>query len=85
MHEEHQYFPNLSEFLYPRHPYRGNFKPDNLVFNANLQEFSQRVNYISALQTGGKLSAEEAYEQIKILWKQLKHSKKELNIDKSES
>jgi hypothetical protein len=85
MHEEDRYFPNLSEFLYPRYPYRGNFKPENLVFNANLQEFSQRVSYISALQTGGKLSAEEAYEQIKMLWKQLKHSKKELNIDKSES
>jgi hypothetical protein len=85
MDKECRYFPNLSEFLYPRYPYHGNFKPENMLFNANLQEFSQRISYICALQTGGKLSPEEAYEQIKALWKQLKHTKKELNIDKSES
>ncbi len=50
------------------------------MFNANLQEFSQKITYITCLQTGGKLSTEEAYEQIKVLWKQLKHSKKELAI-----
>ncbi|BAZ37094.1 hypothetical protein NIES4101_30150 [Calothrix sp. NIES-4101] len=72
--------PSLSEFIYPRFPYRGKFKPEYLVFNANLQEFAQRVSYISSLQTGGKLSPEEAYTQIKILWKQLKHTKKTLNI-----
>ena len=34
------------EFLYPRSSYRGKVKPENLVFNSNLQEFAQRVNYI---------------------------------------
>ncbi|MCG6134468.1 MAG: hypothetical protein MET45_07360 [Nostoc sp. LLA-1] len=38
------------------------------------------VNYICSLQTGGKLSPEEAYKPIQILWKQLKISKKELEI-----
>ena len=70
----------LCDFLYPRSPYYGQFKPEYLVFNANLQDFSQRVNYICSLQTSGKLSPEEAYKQIHILWRQLKSAKKELQI-----
>ncbi|MGF1939182.1 MAG: DUF7219 family protein [Nostoc sp. ChiQUE02] len=69
-----------NSFLYPRSRYYGNFKPENLVFNANLQEFAQKISYITCLETGGKLSQEEAYEQIKALWKELKHSKKQLAI-----
>ncbi len=71
------------EFLYPRGRYHGKFKPEYLAFDANLQEFAQRISYICALQTNGKLSAEEAYQQIKSLWKQLKSSKKQLGIDES--
>ncbi len=68
------------EFLYPRSRYYGQVKPENLVFNANLQEFAQRVGYITNLETSGKLSPEEAYIQIKALWEQLKRSKKGLGI-----
>jgi hypothetical protein len=68
------------DFLYPRSSYRGNVKPENLVFNANLQEFAQKVSYICNLETGGKLPPEDAYQRIKQLWKQLKRSKKELGI-----
>lgn len=67
-------------FLYPRSRYYGEVKPENLVFNANLQEFAQRINFIASLQTGGKLSSEESYQQIEALWKQLKKSKKQLGI-----
>jgi hypothetical protein len=66
------------DFLYPRSKYWGKFTPQNLVFNANLQEFAQRLDYICALETNGKISSEEAYEQIKKLWKQLQQSKQEL-------
>ena len=69
--------------LFPRSRYHGEFKPENLVFNANLQEFAQKVGYVVNLQTSGKVASEEAYTQIKALWKQLKHSKKELGIDDS--
>ena len=69
-----------NEFIYPRHPYRGKIKPENLVFNSNLQEFAQKVNYICNLETGGKVPPEQAYKQIKSLWKGLKRSKKELGI-----
>lgn len=67
-------------FLYPRGRYYGQVKPENLVFNANLQEFAQKVGIITSLETSGKLSPEEAYHQVKALWKQLKRSKKELGI-----
>lgn len=72
--------PKASDFLYPRHAYRGQFQPQNLMFNANLQEFAQCVMYISNLETNGKLTPEESYNQIKVLWKQLKRSKKSLGI-----
>ncbi len=71
--------------LFPRSRYHGEFKPENLVFNANLQEFAQKVGYIVNLQTSGKTTSEEAYTQIKALWKQLKQSKKELGIDNEPS
>ena len=43
-------------------------------------EFAQRVNYLCSLETGGKISPEAAYQEIKDLWKQLKRSKKQLGI-----
>ncbi|HLP89952.1 MAG TPA: hypothetical protein VK184_15350 [Nostocaceae cyanobacterium] len=80
MTHNNDFLSELSDFLYPRSQYYGQFKPEYLVFNSNLQEFSQRVSYICSLQTSGKLSPEDAYAQIKVLWKQLKHTKKNLNI-----
>jgi hypothetical protein len=72
-----------NSFLYPRSRYYGPFTPEHLAFNANLQEFAQKVSFISALETGGKLPPEQAYEQLKCLWKQLKQSKKEMGIGKN--
>jgi hypothetical protein len=72
--------PDKSEFLYPRSRYYGQVKPENLVFNANLQEFAQRVGYLCSLETGGKITPEAAYLGIRDLWHQLKDSKKELGI-----
>lgn len=34
------------DFLYPRSRYYGQVQPENLVFNANLQEFAQKVSLI---------------------------------------
>jgi hypothetical protein len=69
-----------NSFLYPRHQYHGQIKPENLVFNANLQEFAQRVSYICNLETNGKLSPDESYEQIQALWKQLERSQTQLQV-----
>lgn len=68
------------DFLYPRSRYYGQVKPENLVFNANLQEFAQKISFICNLETSGKLSPEDAYSQIKDLWKQLKRARKQLKV-----
>lgn len=72
------------DFLYPRSKYYGDFSPEDLAFNANLQEFSQRVGHICSLETGGKITAAEAYTQVKQAWKELKESKKGLGIKTKE-
>jgi hypothetical protein len=51
-----------------------------MVFNANLQEFANRVGYISNLETAGKLSPQESYKQIESLWQELKRSYSALAI-----
>ncbi len=71
---------STNDFLYPRSRYHGQVKPENLVFNANLQEFAQRVSYICNLETAGKIQSEEAYRQIKALWKEIKHAKEQLGV-----
>jgi hypothetical protein len=70
----------LSNFLYPQNRYYGEVKPENLVFNANLQEFTQRVGYISALTSNGKISVEQAFAQIDALWQQVEKSKHQLGV-----
>jgi hypothetical protein len=68
-------------FINPISGYRGEFSPENLAFNANLQEFTNRVSIICALETGGKISPSEAYKRIKDLWTELDQSKKNLLAD----
>lgn len=65
-------------FLIPIGRYRGEFTPEHLAFNANLQEFAQRVSLLCGLETGGKIPPEEAYKEIKDLWNQLRESKRAL-------
>ena len=65
---------DINSFLYRHRQYWGRIKPENLVFNANLQEFAQRLSYISNLETAGKLSPQESFNQLEPLWEQLKRS-----------
>jgi hypothetical protein len=65
-------------FMNPISRYRGEFSPENIAFDANLQEFTNRISIICALETGGKISPIEAYQQIKDLWTDLDQSKKNL-------
>jgi hypothetical protein len=65
-------------FLNPISNFRGEFSPQNLAFDANLQEFTNRISIICALETGGKISPNEAYLQIKELWSKLDTSRKHL-------
>lgn len=73
--------PQTQAFLFPRSRYYRQVLPENLVFNANLQELRQRINLIANLETSGKLSPEASYIQILAIWEQLKRSKKQLGID----
>jgi hypothetical protein len=70
-----------TEFLFPRSKYRGQFTPNNLMFNANLQEFSQKVSYICSLETNGKIEPDEAYQKIAALWNTLSSSRANLGND----
>lgn len=67
-----------AKFLHPYGTYRGEFTPKYLAFNANLQEFAQRVTLICGLETSGKITPDAAYQQIKDLWHQLDRSKQAL-------
>lgn len=80
--EVHRIMNNKNDFLCPRYSYRGAVKPQWLVFDANLQEFSQRVSYLSALTTGGKLTPEESYRAIESLWRELSASHEQLGVDR---
>lgn len=70
-----------NDLLYPRSRYHGQMTPSSLIFNANLQEFSQRVSFISGLETGGKITPNDAFNQIELLWEKLKQSHEQLTID----
>lgn len=69
-----------ADFLNPYSRYRGEFTPDNLVFDANLQEFAQQVNVICNLENGGKISPKDAYLRIQSLWDQLTASRQGLEL-----
>ena len=75
------YDPQNNEFLLPRSRYYGSFSPKNLAFNANLQEFSLRVNMVCGLETGGKITPEDAYQEIRKLWTKLAASYSTLGIE----
>lgn len=67
------------DFLYAYSRYYGTSRPGDIMFNANLQEFAQRIGFISNLHTGGKMTSEEAFEQILGLWQALARSKENLD------
>lgn len=51
------------------------WSPQRVMFHQNLETFADRVGLLVGLQSNGKLTQEEAYEQIRRMWKQLKDSK----------
>jgi hypothetical protein len=65
-------------FLSPRAKYRGKFTPEHLAFNANLQEFANQVALLCNLETAGKITPNDTYQEIKKLWKELQTSKRNL-------
>lgn len=66
------------DFLPTTSRFHGKFTLENLMFDANLQEFAQRVNYICGLAADGKISLKEAYNRIEVLFEVLERSKQQL-------
>lgn len=59
--------------------YRGrDWSPQRLVFHHNLESFAEQVGLIVGLQSNGKLSQEQAYAEIRKLWKELRDSRDSL-------
>lgn len=72
------------DMLHPRARFQGEFTPQNLAFDSNLQEFAQRVAYICGLETAGKLSPSEAHSRIRDLYHQLERSHEGLGIGEND-
>ena len=45
-------------------------------FDRNLAQFGDRVSIIAGLEISGKMTPEDAYRDIKLLYKQLKRARK---------
>lgn len=57
-------------------PYRApDWTPERLVFHQNLESFAERIGLLVGLQSNGKVSQEQAYAEIRKLWKELKNSR----------
>ncbi len=61
----------------PEDPYE---TPEEMMFDSNLDEFATKVGFIVGLESNGKVSAEDAYQRIRKLWRGLKKSRKNLGI-----
>lgn len=45
-------------------------------FEKSMAEFSHRISIVAAMEVSGKISPEEAYKEIRALYKQLKKERK---------
>ena len=65
----------------PRSAYHGSdWTPQRLMFHQNLESFAERVGLVVGLQSNGKVSQEQAYTEIRRIWKELKDSKSNLLV-----
>lgn len=51
------------------------------MFHHNLESFAERVGLLVGLQSNGKVTQEQAYSEIRRLWKDLKDSRGSLLDD----
>lgn len=72
--------PSKDDMLAPRAKFHGEFTPENLAFDANLQEFAHRVAYVCGLETAGKITPDEAHRRIRVLYEELARTHEGLRI-----
>lgn len=70
----------LMDYFLTLNRYKGKFTPENLVFNANLQEFAHRVSYICELVANDQISPQEALTQVEVWFEALERSQQQLLI-----
>lgn len=74
--------PSVRSPLEGHSSYRAeDWSPQRVMFHQNLETFADRVGLLVGLQSNGKLTQEEAYAEIRRMWKQLKESKGSLLND----
>ncbi len=73
-------YRQLDSLLYQNNSYHGPTNPENLIFNDRLQAFNQKVSFICSLETAGKLTPQESYQQIEHLWYDLTQVVKQVGI-----
>ena len=76
--------PELQNFINPYGTYHGRFSPAKMILNANLQEFANKVQILAGLNSNGKLSCEQVYEQLKSLSSQLLSTYEDLRENEDE-
>jgi hypothetical protein len=54
------------------------FSAEQILMEANIREFGHSISLICALETGGKITPQEAYALIKKTWRELKTSRRGL-------
>ncbi len=74
---------DFKPFIYPPSCYYGDGTPENINFNASIQELSQQIAYIGGLEASGEISSKKAYKKIRTLWKDFKKLKQKLRISKN--
>lgn len=57
--------------------------PEEILMEANIKEFGHTISLICALETGDKITPDEAYKLIKKTWKELRLSRKSLFGDET--
>ncbi|MBD2388037.1 hypothetical protein H6G32_21940 [Cylindrospermum sp. FACHB-282] len=67
---------DIDTFIYPPSLYCNNPTPENIAFNTQLQKLAAEIAYISGLEASGLISPDEAYKEVKALWKQFQQFKK---------
>jgi hypothetical protein len=72
--------PSGEDVSIPRLRYQGEFTPENLAFDSNLQEFALRVAYICGLETAGKITPNDAHRRIRALYEELERTHVGLEI-----
>jgi hypothetical protein len=78
-----EYTMSASDLIHAGYRYYGECAPANLDFGSKPQEFPGKVETICALENGGKIMPEDAYDRIARLLEILESSNRNLSIERN--